>query len=158
MTDITIEPMAESHLPEILEIEKAVFPAPWPRSMFEGELKRSDATRGLRSFSIVALRGGEVIGYAIGWFVQDEVHLVNIAVKKKHQTHGVGSLLLRRVIEEACTARKRFITLEVRASNVGAQEFYSRFMFRVVGIRQGYYSDNREDAVLMTLELPGTTF
>ncbi|UCH82708.1 MAG: ribosomal protein S18-alanine N-acetyltransferase [Candidatus Latescibacterota bacterium] len=157
MTDIKIEPMNQGHLPQILAIEKAVFPAPWPPSMFEGELKRRNTAWGLRSFSIVAVDGDEVIGYAIGWFLEDEVHLVNIAVKESHQAHGVGSLLLRRVIEEARDSGKRFITLEVRASNVGAQEFYTRFMFRIVGVRPGYYSDNREDAVLMTLDLEPVT-
>jgi ribosomal-protein-alanine N-acetyltransferase len=153
MTDVKIEPMNMSHLPEILEIEETVFPSPWPRSMFEGEIRRGRKTVGLRSFSIVATRDDELIGYAIGWFLDDEVHLVNIAVKKGHQAHGIGSLLLGHVIEEACKTGKLIITLEVRASNEGAQEFYRRFMFRTIGVREGYYTDNCEDAVLMALDL-----
>lgn len=153
MSDITIESMNLSHVPEILEIEATVFPTPWSRSMFEGELRRATGRHGLRSYAIVALRDDEVVGYAIGWFLEREVHLVNIAVKKTCQEHGVGSLLLRSVIEKACAAGKVIITLEVRASNEGAQEFYRRFMFRVIGIRRGYYTDNLEDAVLMALDL-----
>jgi len=153
MTDVKLERMNASHLPEILAIESAVFPTPWSRSMFEGELRRGREKNGFRSFSIVAVHDDEVLGYAIGWFLDDEVHLVNIAVKRVHQEHGIGSLLLGSVIEEACAEDKLIITLEVRASNVGAQEFYRRFMFRVIGVRRGYYSDNREDAVLMALDL-----
>ncbi|MEJ2722250.1 MAG: ribosomal protein S18-alanine N-acetyltransferase [bacterium] len=153
MTDVRIEMMNLEHLPAILEIEKTVFPTPWTRSMFESEIDRGRPTVGLRSFSIVALRADELVGYAIGWFLEDEVHLVNIAVKKSEQAHGVGSLLLGRVIEEACTSRRLIITLEVRASNDVAREFYRKFMFRVIGVRRGYYTDNREDAVLMALDL-----
>jgi ribosomal protein S18 acetylase RimI-like enzyme len=123
MNDVKIEPMKLLHLPQIIEIERTVFSTPWPRMMFEVEIGQGRVGQGLRSFSIVALRDVEVIGYAIGWFLDQDVHLVNIAVKKVHQERGVGSLLLGSVIEEACVAGKLMITLEVRASNEGAQEF-----------------------------------
>jgi len=151
MANVTLAPMNESHIDEILAIEDAVFDAPWTREMFRQEV------RGVfGSYATVALHDGSVVGYQIAWFIEEEVHLVNIAVDNGHQASGIGALLLRHLIEEAISRHKAIITLEVRASNQTAQSFYHRFFFRTIGVRKGYYSDNREDALLMALDL--TTF
>jgi ribosomal-protein-alanine N-acetyltransferase len=148
MTNVTLVRMNESHITEILAIEEEVFEGPWTYEMFRQEV------RGVfGSHATVAIMNGSVVGYQIAWFIEDEVHLVNIAVDKNHQAKGIGALLLNQLIDEAISTNKLIITLEVRASNRGAQAFYNRFFFRTIGVRKGYYSDNREDALLMVLDL-----
>lgn len=149
MTDIKIQPMTVSHLNEILEIEKTLFVTPWTRPMFEEELARGSPM----TYTVVATELDRVIGYTIAWFLFDEVHLVNIAVHGEWQKRGIGSFLLNHLIDGASAAEVAVVTLEVRQSNNVAQAFYGSFGFEKIGVRRGYYSDNREDAVLMAVDL-----
>jgi len=153
MIEIKIEPLNKSHIRQILEIEKMLFPTPWTRGMFEQELAPDPRGEGPGSHAFVALHGHRLAGYAIAWFVDDGVHLLNIAVRQEFQRKGVGRALLEDLIGRAVAARKRVIILEVRASNSAAHEFYSRFMFTDFGVRRGYYADTHEDAILMALDL-----
>ena len=148
MKDIVTAPMALKHLSDIIAVERAVFTTPWTSEMFRQEV---DGMFGSRS--IVALHGSRLAGYRIAWFIDREVHLVNIAVAPSYQRRGIGALLLSSLIEDALQDEMAFITLEVRESNAKAQEFYHRFLFRTIGVRKGYYSNNREDALLMALDL-----
>jgi ribosomal-protein-alanine N-acetyltransferase len=153
MTGIRLEQMGVMHIGMILEIEKEIFPTPWTRGMFEEELRAGPHPEGPGSYAKVALEGKRVVGYAIGWFVEGGVHLMNIAVSGEYRRKKVGTLLITDLIECALSAGKRIIILEVRESNTGAQAFYEKFMFERFGVRRGYYADNREDAVLMALDL-----
>jgi len=148
MAEITIDHMRVEHLPEIIEIEKKVFPSPWSEDVFLQELHSISVSR-----SFVALADGRVVGYEIAWFVEEEIHLVNIAVAPDVQKQGIGSRLLEHLIETGMEEGRKLITLEVRVSNVGAQALYRSFFFETVGIRERYYSDDKEDAVLMALDL-----
>lgn len=148
MDKVKLVPMSESHIASIMAIERSVFDTPWSDEMFRQEV------RGVfGSHAVVALVDKEVAGYLIAWFIEDEVHLVNIAVNTDHQGGGIGALLLRELIELALGRKMVIITLEVRESNAAAQAFYRRFFFKTIGVRKGYYSDNREDALLMALDL-----
>lgn len=149
MTDIRIQPMDVTHLAEILDIEASVFGTPWTRGMFEEEIARDPDT----TYAVVAMGMGRVIGYTVAWFLQDAVHLLNIAVHEEWQKHGVGSHLMNHLFHEAREAGMVLVTLEVRQSNAVAQTFYRSFGFVEVGVRRGYYTDNREDAVLMAADL-----
>jgi len=93
-----------------------------------------------------------VVGFAGFWFVAGEVHLINIAVREGYRHHGIGELLLISVIDQATELKARLVTLEVRVSNTAALSLYGKFGFTRVGLRRAYYTDNREDAVLMSLE------
>ena len=146
--EIKLEPMTEVHLARVLQIEGSVFTTPWTREMFTQEVQGH-----LGSRPVVATHAGKVVGYAIAWFFDEDVHLVNIAVAKRVQSRGIGRLLVNDVVREGRGRGKGVITLEVRAGHASAQAFYRTFGFRGIGIRKGYYSDNREDAVLMILEL-----
>jgi ribosomal-protein-alanine N-acetyltransferase len=157
MIEVDLEPLKKSHISQILEIEKTLFPTPWTRGMFEQELALDPRGEGPGSHAIVAMHADRLVGYAIAWFVDDGVHLMNIAVRKEFQRGGVGRILLEDLIERAVTAKKLVIILEVRASNRAAQEFYARFMFTNFGVRRGYYADTREDAILMALDLTELT-
>lgn len=148
MKEIKIQRMQASHLPGVLAIEKDVFPAPWSEGMFRQELSGKGA-----SCMRVALFEKEVIGYYLAWFLKDMVHLINIAVAGPFHRKGIGTVLLEEILAEAMDAGKRFIVLEVRQSNITAQLFYDKFHFEKIGIRQKYYSDNFEDAVLMMRDL-----
>ena len=93
-----------------------------------------------------------ITGFAGFWIMADEAHITNIAVREIYQRHGIGELLFISIIDLVAELNTRFLTLEVRASNTAAQSLYYKYGFTQVGLRHGYYSDNREDAVLMSIE------
>lgn len=93
-----------------------------------------------------------IVGFAGIWIVADEAHITNIALRESYRRQGVGELLLISIIDLAAELNARFITLEVRASNTVAQSLYQKYGFTQVGLRHGYYTDNGEDAILMTTE------
>ena len=93
-----------------------------------------------------------ISGFAGFWIMADEAHIINIAVREAHRCQGIGELLLIAVIDLAVKLKARMITLEVRASNVAAQSLYAKYGFTQVGLRRGYYTDDREDGVLMSIE------
>jgi len=93
-----------------------------------------------------------VAGFAGFWIMAGEAHITNIAVRKIHYRQGIGELLFIGVIDLATKLEARMITLEVRASNIAAQSLYSKYGFTRVGLRRGYYTDDREDGVLMSTE------
>lgn len=93
-------------------------------------------------------------GYVSTWFLGGEAHIVAIAVASPYRRQGMGECLLMGSIEEALRRRVQAITLEVRVSNIPAQRLYEKYGFAVVGRRRGYYLDNGEDALLMTVSTP----
>jgi ribosomal-protein-alanine N-acetyltransferase len=93
-----------------------------------------------------------IMGFAGMWLMAGEAHITNIAVREKHRRQGIGELLLISLIELVLELGAHLVTLEVRASNTTAQSLYAKYGFTEVGLRRGYYTDNREDGVLMTLE------
>ncbi|HEV3312797.1 MAG TPA: ribosomal protein S18-alanine N-acetyltransferase [Chloroflexota bacterium] len=95
---------------------------------------------------------GRVVGYAGMWIVADEAHITTIAVRGEDRRNGFGSLLLACLIALAYDLGIRWVTLEVRVSNEGAQTLYQRYGFRKAGVRRKYYSDNNEDALIMTTD------
>ncbi|HHW66409.1 ribosomal protein S18-alanine N-acetyltransferase [Defluviitalea raffinosedens] len=141
---IKIISMKEEHIPQIYEIEKSCFTIPWSKDAFEKELKENPL-----AYYIVAESKGNILGYAGMWKIADEGHITNIAVHPDFQHQGVGTLLMQGIIEEA--QRNHFIglTLEVRESNIKAQNLYKKFGFVNEGIRKGYYQDTGENAVIM---------
>ena len=107
-----------------------------------------------RFFNNKLLQSGReyIIAFAGFWIMADEAHITNIAVRVRHHRQGIGELLLISIIDLATELKARIITLEVRASNTAAQSLYHKYGFTPVGLRHGYYSDNKEDAVLMSVE------
>jgi len=93
-----------------------------------------------------------VSGFAGFWVMADEAHIINIAVREIHRRQGIGELLLIALIELAAKLKAGIITLEVRAFNTAAQSLYFKYGFTQVGLRRGYYSEDREDGVLMSTE------
>jgi len=103
--------------------------------------------------SILAQVGDKIVGYALFWFLPEEVDIHNIAVHTNFRRQGIGQALLQQVVAEARGRKSSRVTLEVRVSNIPAQKLYESVGFVGTGLRKGYYSDDGEDAVLMALEL-----
>lgn len=141
--------METRDLDEVMAIENVSFPTPWPRKLIAEEISRdfSDA--------LVAVSRGEggVLGYAVCWTIADESHLLNIAVRPDARGKGVGGALLRECIRGGARGGAVRIHLEVRAGNGAALRMYEREGFACAGFRRGYYTDTREDAVLLSRDL-----
>jgi ribosomal-protein-alanine N-acetyltransferase len=93
-----------------------------------------------------------IVAFTGLWIMADEAHIINVAVRESYRRQGIGELLLISAINLAAELKVRIITLEVRASNTAAQALYSKYGFNQVGLRRGYYVDDREDAILMSTE------
>jgi ribosomal-protein-alanine N-acetyltransferase len=145
---VNLRLMKQEDVPQVTEIDREAFPTLWPPANYERELKN-----GLAHYIVAGDEGGQYItGFAGLWMLVDEAHITNIAVREKHRRQGIGEALLIAIIELAIELGAQLITLEVRASNAEAQKLYSKYGFVRVGLRRGYYTDNREDAVLMSIE------
>ena len=103
----------------------------------------------------VESQGGlpSILAYGGYWLMGDEVHIVTIATHPHYRRRGLSESLLVQMIEQCRNQGARLVTLEVRVSNLAAQQLYAKLGFVEVGLRRAYYHDNREDAVLMTLYL-----
>ena len=129
----------------IEEIERASYPTPWSRSMFAGELAKPSSL----SLGAFDRETGELVGYLVISRYVDAWHVMNVAVAPDHRRQGIASLLLNRLFELTAGRSRRGYTLEVRVSNAGAIKLYEELGFRPRGVRRGYYTDNREDALIM---------
>ena len=132
-------------LNDIERIERESYPTPWSRSMFAGELAKPSSLS-LGAFDAAT---GELVGYLVISRYVDAWHVMNVAVAEAHRRRGVATALLDRLFELTSSDERRGYTLEVRVSNVGAIALYERIGFVARGVRRGYYTDNREDALIM---------
>ena len=137
----------------IERIERDSYRTPWSRSMFAGELAKPS------SLCLGAFESdgdeGKLVGYLIVSRYVDAWHVMNVAVDPEHRGRGIASMLLERLFELTVDDGRRGYTLEVRVSNSGAIALYERLGFKSRGVRRGYYTDNREDALIMWKEPAG---
>lgn len=144
ITRVSLESMRMGDIPRVLEIEQESFRSPWPRDAYTHEL-----TENRLAAYIVARTDGEIVGYAGMWIILDEAHVTTIAVDPAYRGQHIGERLLVGLIDAGLARDARWMTLEVRKSNATAQALYKKYGFREIGVRKGYYSDNREDAIVM---------
>lgn len=144
-TRVVIDRMRVEDVAAVHEIERLSFRTPWPAYAFEQELDGNRLARYL-----VARAGDEVVGFGGLWMMVDEAHITTIGVHPGWRRQGVGRRLLLNLAELAAAIRARRMTLEVRPSNEAAQALYRAFGFDVVGRRPRYYTDDGEDALVMT--------
>jgi ribosomal-protein-alanine N-acetyltransferase len=132
-------------LSAIERIERASYPTPWSRSMFAGELAKPS------SICLGAIDGetGTLAGYLIISRYVDAWHVMNLAVADEYRRRGIATRMMERLFELTAGDGRRGYTLEVRISNDAAIKLYESLGFRARGIRRGYYTDNREDALIM---------
>ena len=144
---VIVEPMGLDDIPAVHDIERLSFPSPWPSYAFRQELETNRMARYL-----VVRVDDELVAYAGLWLMVDEAHVTTFAVLPTWRRQGVGGRLLLELLELAVRLGARVVTLEVRLSNAPARRLYQRFGFRPVGVRPRYYSDNGEDALIMTTD------
>ena len=140
---IKIRVLELSDLNAIEVIEQKAYPTPWSRSMFASELAKPT------SICLGAFEGQDLVGYVINSRYVDAWHVMNVAVDPDRRRRGVATALLERLFELTADDERRGYTLEVRMSNTGAIGLYEHLGFEARGIRRGYYTDNREDALIM---------
>ena len=148
---LTIGEYEEGDLVEIQVIERDSFPTPWPPALFRSE--RANPISRILVGKAVRTEETAVVGYVVFWRVADEIHLHNIAVRRDLRQRRIASRLLSRVIRDCRPEGARFVTLEVRRSNLPAQKLYEKFGFSVRGVRRAYYADTGEDALIMSADL-----
>jgi [ribosomal protein S18]-alanine N-acetyltransferase len=138
-----IRRLVNADLGAVERIERRSYPTPWSRSMFASELAKPS------SICLGALEGDELLGYLVISRYVDAWHVMNIAVDPDHRGRGVARALFDRLFELTAGDDARGFTLEVRVSNKEAIRLYERLGFRSKGVRRAYYTDNREDALIM---------
>ncbi len=159
-----VEPMTLADIGQVMEIEQASFPAPWSARAYRYEITENDHS----SMVIVRPRtapGGRfvrltrplglakpspVLGYAGFWLLVDDAHICTIAVHPLWRRQGLGELLLISLLDRGMELDARRATLEVRVSNGAARHLYHKYGFEIVSRRKRYYSDNNEDAYIMS--------
>ena len=144
---LAVAPMTAEDIPAVHAIESASFPTPWPPYAFRQELETNRMAR------YIVVRGGErVIAYAGIWLMVDEAHVTTFAVLPAYRRRGIGGLLLSELMTLSADLSAVAVTLEVRLSNAAARRLYGEFGFKPVGVRPRYYSDNGEDALILTTD------
>lgn len=171
----SLRPMDWGDLGQVADIEREAFPTLWPPTNYRKEMRNRIAEH------VVCVRDGEyvtverkpsalrrlfrrnkpappplmrrsVAGFLSVWHMAGEAHIVAVAVREEKRRIGLGELLLIGAIELGMARGSQFVTLEARVSNEAAKALYLKYGFRETGVRKGYYSDNREDAVIMTTD------
>lgn len=148
---LVVRRMELADLDQVQAIDRISFSLPWPASAYRYELKENP----LSLLWVAELRQGDgqrrIAGVVVVWLILDEAHIATIAVHPEYRGQGIGRRLLASAVRDAIYRGAGLATLEVRASNLAAQNLYRRFRFEVVGSRPHYYKDNHEDALIMTV-------
>jgi ribosomal-protein-alanine N-acetyltransferase len=170
---LVIEPMQLAHVPAVIEIERESFSLPWPERAYRYELRHNELAHyyvlhlGLPSrpgttqmsnwrwlWRVIRRHStpnaDPILGYGGFWLMHDEAHISTLSIRAGWRRRGLGELLLIALLDEARRLGACRATLEVRVSNVAAQTLYAKCGFEQVGRRKAYYSDNREDALILT--------
>lgn len=180
---IAVREMRPEDIPQVQPIDREGFPNDWPPPDFKRELRNSmshymvatevNSEEGITAASPAPPRGlarllhrlrqardhpapsgsNPILGFCGMWFMLEEAHIISIAVKASHRRQGLGELLLASAIDRAAERGCTYVTLEVRASNLGAQALYRKYGFLQTGVRPRYYTDNDEDALVMTTDI-----
>lgn len=144
------QPMAESDIDEVVELEESVYPHPWSRGNFVDSLASGYQAWVLRDLQ------GQLLGYFLLMLIVDEAHLLNVAVSAELHGRGLGRFLLNQAVACARGMNMASVLLEVRPSNLRALDIYRRYGFSQIGRRKGYYpaaNQQREDAIVMRLAI-----
>lgn len=147
-----IRKMTLEDMPAVIELDGISFSLPWPERSFRFELTDNPASR-----CWVAEVDQRVAGMIVGWLFVDEIHIATIATHPDFRRQGIARKLLSHTLTEAVKEGARSSFLEVRESNLAAQEMYREFGYKEAGRRRRYYKDNGEDAILMSLESLSTS-
>jgi ribosomal-protein-alanine N-acetyltransferase len=142
---LVISHMQRRHIRSVMTIEEQVYPRPWTPKVFEEEIAMMNQKH---RFYLVAHVGNEIVGYGGLLFAGDDAHITNLAVNPTWHRRGVATELLLELAWEARVRKFSALTLEVRHTNLAAQDLYRRFGFAPAGVRKKYY-ENTDDAIVM---------
>ena len=143
--NLTIGKMQSSDIPEVVELEKISYGVHhWSEDSFYGEIKND-----LANYYCAKDENGKIIGYVGFWIIFEEAHITTLSINPAYRRKKIAQILLTEAIERCYEKKVKFITLEVRVSNIAAISLYEKFGFQSVGTRKGYYQDNNEDALIM---------
>ena len=142
-----LTPMRGEDIPQVLAIEQSVFPNPWPLAAFEHEVRENPISTPI-VVRMADSTPSTIVGYCLKQVTSETVHILNVAVHPRHQRRGVGRTLLENALEAARLAGVKDARLEVRASNLVAQNLYKSMGFREFSRQKGYYISPKEDALL----------
>ena len=143
INNLKIEEMKLDDIDGVFEVEKNCFEDYWSKDSFKKELSNNLAKY------LVAKVDGKVVGYVGIWFVVDEGHITNVAVHEDYRGQKIGDQLIKELVQVCKDNNIVSMTLEVRTSNTVAQNLYRKYGFKMAGIRKEYYSNNKEDAIIM---------
>lgn len=146
---LNIVPMQLSDIRDVMAIDSRSFACAWTSHAFETELNNRAANY------IVAKLDNCVLGYAGVWIVSEDAHITTLAVMPEYRSRHIGERLLIACIDVARRRKAKCVTLEVRVSNIVARHLYDKFGFEVTGERVNYYTDNGENALVMSLFISG---
>lgn len=138
--------MEQAHVLQVAELEKLCFSMPWSENAISGELTNP------LSLWIVAIEAGKVVGYVGSQSVMGEADMMNLAVQPEYRRKGIGRGLVQTLVHRLSKKGVYSLTLEVRASNETAITLYRNLGFAQVGRRPNYYTNPREDALILRLE------
>ncbi|PZR57916.1 MAG: ribosomal-protein-alanine N-acetyltransferase [Candidatus Meridianibacter frigidus] len=141
---LRIEPMADSHISQVMRIENLSFPSTWPQNAFHSEIHDNKLAH-----YFVGMAEGRVAAYGGLWVILEDSHITTIAVHPEFRGRKYGEFMLLHLLDETIGRGASWITLEVRQGNEVAQNLYRKYGFTVVSTRRGYYSDNNENALVM---------
>lgn len=144
--DVRIEQMRVEDVEAVAELDKKCFPSPWSVSAYMNEAHNSSA------YYVVARVHDRIIGFAGMWLIMDEAHITTIGVDPDLRGQKIGERILIHILDEAIHRGARRVTLEVRKSNIVAQNLYDKYMFHTVAVRKAYYTNNNEDALVMWID------
>lgn len=147
----SLREMRISDISSVMEIERTAFPVPWKASAYEYEIAQNKlASYQVLTAQLADLRSS-LIGYTGYWMLVDEAHVSTLAIGNAWRGRGLGELLLLNLLILAFQSKASIATLEVRKSNLVAQNLYRKYQFQVVGGRRRYYQ-GKEDALVMSVE------
>jgi [ribosomal protein S18]-alanine N-acetyltransferase len=145
--NLIIRKMTVDDISAVVDLDQKSFSLPWPERSFRFELSDNPASR-----CWVADVDGKVVGMIVVWLIVDEAHVATLATHPEYRRQGIGKRLLAHALRHMIPEGARSSFLEVRESNLAAQEMYRKFGYEVTGRRRRYYRDNDEDAILMNLD------
>lgn len=146
LVPINIERMQIEDVETVAELDKKCFPTPWSVSAYLTEVHNSSA------YYVVARVNEKIVGYAGMWLIMDEAHITTIGVDPEFRGRKIGERILVHLLDEAIHRSARRVSLEVRKSNEIAQNLYRKYLFHIVAVRKGYYTNNQEDAYVMWID------
>ncbi len=144
---LNVRKMTVEDIPAVVELDQKSFSLPWPERSFRFELTDNPASR-----CWVAEVDGKIVGMIVVWLIVDEAHVATLATHPDFRRHGIAKKLLSHALRYLIYEGAQSSFLEVRESNIAAQEMYRQFGYQESGRRRRYYKDNDEDAILMNLD------